>query len=110
MTDFGELLRRLRLALVERVRNGELTERSLARRAGLSQAHVHNVLSGRRVLTSTVADRLMSELRMSVFDLVGAEELAGELGNLCRGCRGRVARMRALRVRGHDERRLPDKR
>ncbi len=95
MTGFVELLERLKQALTERVRNGELTERGLARRVGLSQAHIHNVLNGKRILTSSVADRLMSELRLSLFDLVEADEFEKLLRRTCRGqaCRGVVAAM-----------------
>jgi transcriptional regulator with XRE-family HTH domain len=65
-----DLLISLRTLLVERVRNGELTERGLARRIGISQAHMHNVLKGVRILTPEVADLILRELRMSVEDLV----------------------------------------
>ena len=60
--------------LVERacteVRNGALTERGLARRAGLSQSHVHNVLCGARILTPRTADLILAALEMSVQDLL----------------------------------------
>lgn len=95
MTRFGELLERLKQALRERVRNGELTERGLARRVGLSQAHIHNVLNGKRILTSSVADRLMAELRLSLFDLLKADEFEKLFRRTCRGqaCPGVVAAM-----------------
>lgn len=54
----------------QQVRNGELTERGLARLAGISQPHLHNVLKGVRVLTPGTADRLLQQLRLSVLDLM----------------------------------------
>ncbi len=53
-----------------RVRNGEITERRLARLVGVSQPHIHNILKGMRVLTPDVGDRILAELNMSIFDLV----------------------------------------
>lgn len=71
-----DLLTALREHLNLRIRNGELTERGLARRIGISQAHMHNVLKGARILTAEVADLLMLELNLTVPDLVSAETLA----------------------------------
>ena len=62
----GLLLDRIRL----RVHNGELTERGLARLAGISQPHMHNVLKGTRLLSAEMADRLLYHLRVSVLDLI----------------------------------------
>ena len=58
-----------------RLRNGEWTERGLARQLGVSQPHVHNVLKGIRTLTPALSDLLLHLLGMSLLDLVGAEEL-----------------------------------
>jgi transcriptional regulator with XRE-family HTH domain len=71
-----DLLVRLRTLLVERVRNGELTERGLARRIGISQAHMHNVLKGVRILTPEVADLILLEIQMSASDLMEYAPLA----------------------------------
>ena len=68
--SFAELMRRLCRVLQERVHNGELTERGFARRIGLSQSHIHNVLCGARVLTVNTADQIMEGLGMSVVDLL----------------------------------------
>lgn len=65
-----DLLTALKCHLNLRIRNGELTERNLAKRIGLSQAHMHNVLKGARILTAEVADMLMLELNLTVSDLV----------------------------------------
>ena len=52
------------------VRNGELTERGLARRAGISQPHLHNVLKGKKCLSLQAADIIMRELGLNVLDLI----------------------------------------
>jgi hypothetical protein len=58
-----------------RVRSGEMTERGLARLAGISQPHLHNVLKGVRVLSPAMADQAVLNLRLSAFDLVDENEL-----------------------------------
>ena len=50
MLGLAELRGRLVLRLRDMVRNGELTERALARTTGVSQPHIHNVLKGKREL------------------------------------------------------------
>ena len=57
-----------------RIRNGEFTERGLARLAGISQSHMHNVLKGVRTLSPELADQILDSLAMSVFDLIEPEE------------------------------------
>lgn len=64
------------LALVrDRIHNGELTERSLARRIGISQPHVHNVLKGVRNLSPEIFDSMLEHFHMSLLDLAPAEDL-----------------------------------
>lgn len=70
---FEDLLDELLKVLRHRVRSGELTERGLARRIGLSQPHVHNVLCGARVMSVAAADRVLSALDMTVADLMARE-------------------------------------
>jgi plasmid maintenance system antidote protein VapI len=41
------------------IRNGEWTERGLARAIGVSQPHLHHVLNGKRQLQFALADRLI---------------------------------------------------
>jgi hypothetical protein len=69
----------LQLSLLEslraRIRNGELTERSLAKLVGVSQPHIHNVLKGARFLSSTLADQIIRRLHISIFDLIDRERL-----------------------------------
>jgi hypothetical protein len=72
--DFEGLLGRLLIRLRMMVRNGEITERGLAIRVGLSQPHIHNVLCGTRILTPKIADMILFSLRISLLDLVEAGE------------------------------------
>ncbi|MEJ7605799.1 MAG: helix-turn-helix transcriptional regulator [Bryobacteraceae bacterium] len=67
---FFDLQRNLLDALRARIRNGELTERGLARLTGVSQPHVHNVLKGTRILSLDLADRILVHLHLSVTDLI----------------------------------------
>lgn len=61
---------RLLEVVQQRVHNGELTERSLARLTGISQPHIHNVLKGVRILTINLADEIMAQLKMNIGDLI----------------------------------------
>jgi transcriptional regulator with XRE-family HTH domain len=65
---------RLQLDLIQhlrdRVHNGELTERSLARTTGISQPHLHNVLKGKRLLSIQKLDRILSYLELDLTDLI----------------------------------------
>ena len=65
---------RLQLNLIQqlrdRVHNGEITERSLARGTGISQPHLHNVLKGKRLLSIQKLDRILSYLELDLLDLI----------------------------------------
>ena len=76
---FATLQQRLLEQLRHRIRNGELTERSLARLTGISQPHVHNVLKGIRTLSPELVDVILSHLRLSVLDLLPRDEITGYL-------------------------------
>ena len=52
------------------IRNGRITERGLARSTGLSQSHIHNVLSGVRFLTPQTADLILTAMGLSVTDMM----------------------------------------
>jgi hypothetical protein len=52
----------------ERVRAGEFTERGLARRCGISQPHMHNILKKIRAPSTAAADRLMRTLDIHIPD------------------------------------------
>ncbi len=72
--NFWELERRLLADIRERVRRGDLTERGLARLAGVSQPHIHNVLKGKRDLSIETADAILSALGIDLLDLLEARE------------------------------------
>lgn len=72
--DFQELEQRFIEHLRRRIRNGELTERQLARMSGISQPHVHNVLNGKRLLSMELADTIIQVLRIDLLDLITPEE------------------------------------
>jgi hypothetical protein len=63
---FGQLQIRLLRHLRDKIRNGEITERSLARITGISQPHLHNVLKEKRLLSAEKADRILCYLRLDL--------------------------------------------
>jgi plasmid maintenance system antidote protein VapI len=74
---FLDLHARLVDGLRFRLSNGELTERALARRLGLSQPHIHNVLNGRRMFSLKMADQILDQLGLSVLDLLEKPGIGG---------------------------------
>ena len=72
---FHDLQQRLIDDLRQRVRSGEVTERGLARTTGVSQPHIHNVLKGKRLLSSDMADAILRQLQLDVLDLIRLEEV-----------------------------------
>lgn len=73
---FADLNRLLLDNIRNRVTNGEISERSLARMVGVSQPHMHNLLCGKRDLNSTMADRILYYLRLSTLDLIEPQVLS----------------------------------
>ena len=73
--NFRDLQDRLTANLRERVRGGEVTERGLARLTRVSQPHIHNVLKGKKLLSTDMADQVLHHLRMDILDLVDPGEL-----------------------------------
>jgi len=71
----AELLARVR----DRIHNGELTERGLARRIGISQPHAHNVLKGVRNLSPEIFDSILERFHLSLLDLAPVAELEANL-------------------------------
>lgn len=71
---FSTLAARLVDRANDAVRRGEISERGLARLAGYSQPHTHNVLHGVRGLSAAMADDLMRALRISLTALLTPEE------------------------------------
>lgn len=53
-----------------RIRNGDYTERQLARLVGVSQPQIHNVLKGARPLKDGLADTLLRHFRIGLLDLL----------------------------------------
>jgi len=80
--NFSVIKNRLLAGLKMRIRTGELTERRLALRVGLSQPHMHNILTGERDLTIDVADRILDELNLSALDLFNRDEIVTHMGRL----------------------------
>ncbi len=74
--DFKELHRRLITYLRDCVRNGEMTERRLARLTGVSQPHIHHVLAGKRSFSTDTADQVLKALRNDLVDFLEAEDIA----------------------------------
>jgi transcriptional regulator with XRE-family HTH domain len=72
---FHDLQQRLIEDLRQRVRSGDVTERSLARATGVSQPHMHNVLKGTRKLSVETADQILKKLDMDLLDLIELEDV-----------------------------------
>jgi plasmid maintenance system antidote protein VapI len=71
-----ELLGERLLAFVRlRIKNGEYTERGLARILGVSQPQMHNVLKGARGLRPALADRLLRKFGITALELLTDAEL-----------------------------------
>jgi transcriptional regulator with XRE-family HTH domain len=66
--------------LRERIRRGEISERALARQAGVSQPHLHNVLKGLRILSSEMADQAVERLHIPLRELLPEDEPGFEGG------------------------------
>jgi hypothetical protein len=65
-----ETKRRLLMLLNDKIRSGELSQRKLARLAGFTQPHIHNVLKGARSMNAEFADAALKCLNLSVIDLL----------------------------------------
>jgi predicted transcriptional regulator len=74
--DFKELHRRLITSLRDSVRNGDMTERRLARLTGVSQPHIHHVLAGKRSFSTETADQVLKALRNDLVDFLEPEDIA----------------------------------
>jgi predicted transcriptional regulator len=72
--NFSHLEHRFLCDLRERVRSGAVTERGLARLAGVSQPHIHNVLKGKRSFSLEKADQVLRCLNLNVLDLIDPDE------------------------------------
>jgi hypothetical protein len=73
--NLAEIQRRLLQTVRERARNGEITERGVARSAGISQPHIHNVLNGSRTLSLEFTDLILKCMDLTALDLCTPPEL-----------------------------------
>lgn len=80
--SFRDLQDRLISFVVMKIRNGEFTERRLARVLGVSQPQLHNVLKGARPLKPEFADCLFKHFEIGVVDLLSGAEMAARLEEL----------------------------
>ena len=82
LLTFGDAQLRLLTYVRNLIRNGELTERALARQIGISQPHIHNALKGVRTLSPEVLDTILRHFHLSLVDLlsprIGPNEHATE--------------------------------
>ena len=77
--SFALLQERLVEVLRSKVRNGETTERGLAKLTGISQPHMHNVLKAQRLLSGELADLILQKLNLTTLDLMDREEMVAFL-------------------------------
>jgi plasmid maintenance system antidote protein VapI len=77
---FGALQRRLIRFVVNRIANGDFSERGLARVLRVSQPQLHKVLKGERKLTPELADKVLLCFGMTVVDLLDTSDLAERFG------------------------------
>jgi hypothetical protein len=80
--SFRDLQNRLISFVVMKIRNGEFTERRLARVLGVSQPQLHNVLKGARPLKPEFADCLFKHFEIGVIDLLSGAEMAVRMEEL----------------------------
>lgn len=71
---FEALAERLIARLNSLVQRGDASERGLAKLAGVSQPHLHNLLAGRRGLTFNVADRLLKIVNLPLASLLSSDD------------------------------------
>ena len=81
MLTFRSAHERLLAQVRSRMQNGELTERAFARRLGVSQSHINNVLRGRRNLSQELADSILKFFNYSLLDLHHDVEVRSCLGD-----------------------------
>ena len=72
---FRQLQENLRRRLLDRISERELTALGLAHLTGFKQPHITNFLNRKRSLSLEAMDRVMNVQKMSVLDLVDAEEI-----------------------------------
>lgn len=70
MVNFDVAKKRLICFVSLRIRNGDCTQRQLAKLVGVSQPQLHNVLKGVRPLKRELADALLAHFQISLIDLL----------------------------------------
>jgi hypothetical protein len=88
---FREAQHKLLAYVVDRIHNGELTERGFARLIGISQPHAHNVLKRVRNLSPEIFDSILNYFHLSLLDLASLEELQSNLKKRTTKERGALA-------------------
>lgn len=73
--DFRGLQENLRRLLVQRIHQGKLSGLQLARQAGFRQPHISNFLHLKRGLSFEALDRVLAVQRLSIVDLLDAQEI-----------------------------------
>ena len=77
------------LAFVDhRIRNGEFSERALAKLMGVSQPHFNNVRSGKRRLQKDLADTILERFHMTILDLLTLGDMTSVAERLKSGALG----------------------
>lgn len=75
--NFSDLHGRLKSRVLRSIQGGETSERALARRAGMSQSHLHNILKGKRRFSYFSADLIMEALDLTVQNLIRDSDADG---------------------------------
>lgn len=76
---FGECHEAIITYLRQRIYNGELTERGLAKLVGVSQPHINAAIQGKKALSKEVCDRILICLHISLLDLIGRDRMVQHL-------------------------------
>src|SRR5438270_12432538 len=72
---FRQLQENLRRALLDKIADRELTALGLAHLTGFKQPHITNFLNRKRSLSLDAMDRVIGVQKMSVLDLIVAQEI-----------------------------------
>jgi predicted XRE-type DNA-binding protein len=77
----ADLHERIRLHVLATVKSRQITQKALAERVGVQQAHVSNFLLGRRGLSIEAMDAILNALGIDVMSLIAMSEHAPGLKN-----------------------------
>jgi transcriptional regulator with XRE-family HTH domain len=76
VVNFDVIKNRLIRFVSLRIRNGDCTQRQLAKLVGVSQPQLHNVLKGARRLRRELADALLAHFEISLIDLLEPTDIS----------------------------------